>query len=63
MEKLVDVVHFLHLEIHEAFGGAGETRLLDKAFSSYFSVQEDRGFSYFLVPKMKDVLTNHGHFT
>ncbi|AAD39604.1 F23M19.3 [Arabidopsis thaliana] len=22
MEKLVDVVHFLHLEIHEAFGGA-----------------------------------------
>jgi hypothetical protein len=53
----------LHLEIHEAFGGAGETRLLDKAFSSYFSVQEDRGFSYFLVPKMKDVLTNHGHFT
>lgn len=24
MEKLVDTVHFLHLEIHEAFGSAGE---------------------------------------
>uniref|UniRef100_A0A1J3I920 DUF668 domain-containing protein n=1 Tax=Noccaea caerulescens TaxID=107243 RepID=A0A1J3I920_NOCCA len=24
MEKLVDVVHFLHLEIHEAFGGADD---------------------------------------
>ena len=24
MEKLVDIVHFLHLEIHEAFGSAGE---------------------------------------
>ncbi|XP_052490510.1 uncharacterized protein LOC105791933 [Gossypium raimondii] len=23
MEKLVDIVHFLHLEIHEAFGAAG----------------------------------------
>lgn len=32
MEKLVDVVHFLHLEIHEAFGGAGEAQLSDKGF-------------------------------
>lgn len=24
MEKLVDIVHFLHLEIHEAFGSAGK---------------------------------------
>ncbi|KAB2018033.1 hypothetical protein ES319_D08G202800v1 [Gossypium barbadense] len=23
MEKLVDIIHFLHLEIHEAFGAAG----------------------------------------
>lgn len=23
MEKLVDIVHYLHLEIHEAFGRAG----------------------------------------
>lgn len=23
MEKLVDIVHFLHLEIHDAFGTAG----------------------------------------
>jgi hypothetical protein len=23
MEKLVDIVHYLHLEIHEAFGSAG----------------------------------------
>ena len=23
MEKLVDIVHFLHVEIHEAFGSAG----------------------------------------
>lgn len=23
MEKLVDIVHFLHLEIHESFGSAG----------------------------------------
>lgn len=26
----MDVVHFLHLEIHEAFGGAGEAQLSDK---------------------------------
>lgn len=32
MEKLVDVVHFLHLEIHEAFGGAGGALLFDKSF-------------------------------
>jgi len=24
MEKLVDIVHFLHLEINEAFGSAGK---------------------------------------
>lgn len=23
MEKFVDIVHFLHLEIHDAFGSAG----------------------------------------
>lgn len=27
MEKLVDIVHFLHLEIHEAFGSAGKHQL------------------------------------
>ncbi|XP_052115469.1 signal recognition particle 14 kDa protein-like isoform X2 [Arachis duranensis] len=26
MEKLVDIVHFLHLEIHEAFGSASAFR-------------------------------------
>lgn len=34
MEKLVDIVHFLHLEIYEAFGSAG--MFLD--IYSYFSV-------------------------
>ncbi|XP_031487428.1 protein PSK SIMULATOR 1 [Nymphaea colorata] len=34
MEKLVDIVHFLHLEIHEAFGGDGGLKLEKKAASS-----------------------------
>lgn len=25
MEKLVDIVHYLHLEIHSAFGSTGNT--------------------------------------
>lgn len=32
MEKLVDIVHFLHLEIHDAFGSAGI------GLNTYFSV-------------------------
>jgi hypothetical protein len=32
MEKLVDIVHFLHLEIHEAFGSAGEQSKLSFKF-------------------------------
>ncbi|KAA3453697.1 Ikzf5 [Gossypium australe] len=35
MEKLVDVVHFLHLEIHEAFGGAGGDKPVKASVSSH----------------------------
>ncbi|TYH72743.1 hypothetical protein ES332_D05G276200v1 [Gossypium tomentosum] len=35
MEKLVDVVHFLHLEIHEAFGSAGGDKPVKASVSSH----------------------------
>ncbi|KAE8666396.1 protein-tyrosine-phosphatase PTP1-like [Hibiscus syriacus] len=39
MEKLVDVVHFLHLEIHEAFGSAGG----EKPVKSYVNSHKKLG--------------------
>ncbi|XP_040968036.1 protein PSK SIMULATOR 1 isoform X2 [Gossypium hirsutum] len=35
MEKLVDVVHFLHLDIHEAFGSAGGDKPIKASVSSH----------------------------
>ncbi|KAG4147888.1 hypothetical protein ERO13_D05G251700v2 [Gossypium hirsutum] len=35
MEKLVDVVHFFHLEIHEAFGSAGGDKPVKASVSSH----------------------------
>ncbi|CAI0557113.1 unnamed protein product [Linum tenue] len=35
MEKLVDIVHFLHLEIHEAFGSADGDRPLKNSTNSH----------------------------
>ncbi|KAH1065063.1 hypothetical protein J1N35_030050 [Gossypium stocksii] len=35
MEKLVDVVHFLHLEIHEAFGSAGGDKPVKASVNSH----------------------------
>uniref|UniRef100_A0A1D1YL52 Zinc finger protein Pegasus n=1 Tax=Anthurium amnicola TaxID=1678845 RepID=A0A1D1YL52_9ARAE len=35
MEKLVDIVHFLHLEIHEAFGNADGDKPVTGSFSSH----------------------------
>ncbi|XVF63252.1 hypothetical protein PTKIN_Ptkin09bG0072800 [Pterospermum kingtungense] len=35
MEKLVDIVHFLHLEIHEAFGSADGDKPVKGSFSNH----------------------------